>query len=124
MFREALFNVHALDIEVGRQPDQLSINLAASLTAAARQQGLSRIDYVQLSDDASRAYAVQGEGNDPHKKVASVYTELGISASVEQSSATWREAAAREAQAQVAAPSMAPSLTEPTQSHTSPSFSR
>ena len=122
MFKNALFNVHYLDREVGRQPDQLSTNLAASLTAAARQQGMSRIDYVELSEDASRAYAVQGDDKDPHKKVATVVTELGIAASVEQSSATWRQAAERQAQAQTVV--AAPSLPEPTQGHAGPSFSR
>ncbi|SEM95668.1 Protein of unknown function [Luteibacter sp. UNCMF331Sha3.1] len=122
MFKNALFNVHYLDREVGRQPDQLSTNLAASLTAAARQQGMSRIDYVELSEDASRAYAVQGDDKDPHKKVAAVATELGIAASVEQSSATWRQAAERQAQAQTMVAT--PSLSEPTKGHAGPSFSR
>jgi len=122
MFKSALYNVHVLDRDVGRRPDQLSINLAASLTAAARQQDMSRIDYVDLSEDASKAYAVQGDENDPHKKVATVFTELGISASVEQSSAKWSQAAQQETQAQSVA--VTPSLNEPTQSHAGPSFSR
>jgi hypothetical protein len=53
---------------------------------------MTRIDHVLLSEDASKAYAVQGAMNSPHKRIATVQTELGISASLASSSAAWTQA--------------------------------
>jgi hypothetical protein len=86
LFQQARGGVHRLDAQQGRQPDHLSENLAGALTVEARREGLSRIDHVVLSDDASRTYAIQGDFNSPFKHVAEVQTELGISASLEKSS--------------------------------------
>lgn len=124
MFRTALFDVEKLDAQVGRQPDQLSANLAAALTAAAREQGMSHIDSVKLSKDASWAFAVQGSDRDPHKKVATVATELGIAATVSQSTAAWQRAEERDIQARAATAALAQTPNEPTPGHASPSFSR
>lgn len=124
VFRTALFDVEKLDAEVGRQPDQLSANLAAALTAAAREQGMSHIDSVKLSKDASWAFAVQGSDSDPHKKVATVATEHGISTTVAQSSDAWQRADDRDMQARAAAAALVQSPAEPTQGHAGPSFSR
>jgi putative chitinase len=79
--------VHRLDAQHGRTPDQQSSQFAGSLTASAKAQGLSRIDSVVLSDDTKRAYAVQGDMNSPHKKVAEVETQKAVSTPLEQSSA-------------------------------------
>ncbi|SEO82550.1 Lipase (class 3) [Luteibacter sp. UNC138MFCol5.1] len=124
MFRTALFDVEKLDAQVGRQPDQLSANLAAALTAAAREQGMSHIDSVKLSKDASWAFAVQGSDSDPHKKVATVATELGIATTVSQSTAAWQRADDRDMQARAATSALAQMPNEPTQGHAGPSFSR
>jgi hypothetical protein len=91
MFRQALTGVHAVDAQQGRTPDQLSQNLAASLAAAAHAQGISRIDHVVLSDDARRAYAVQGELNSPFKQIAEVDVSQSVGKTMAQSSAEWQQ---------------------------------
>lgn len=102
LFKQALEGTQRLDAEQGRPPDKLSTNLAGSLAVAAQRQGMDRIDHVLLSDDASQAYAVQGELSSPFKKIAQVQTELGISASIEQSSKEWTQASAQRQQAELA----------------------
>lgn len=94
MFGQATAGVHAIDASQGRTPDQLSANLAGSLTAAAHAQGLTRIDHVVLSDDAKRAYAVQGDLNSPFKQVAEVDIGQAVGKTVSQSSAEWQQTAA------------------------------
>ena len=86
MYTQALDAVHRLDAKHGREPDQQSSQFAGSLTASAKAQGLTRIDSVVLSDDAKHAYAVQGDLNSPHKKVAEVETQKAVSTPLEQSS--------------------------------------
>ena len=92
LFKQALEGTQRLDAAQGRTPDKLSTNLAGSLAVEAQRKGMDRIDHVVLSDDASRAYAVQGELSSPFKKIAEVQTELGISASIDQSSKAWPQA--------------------------------
>lgn len=87
MYTQAVSAVHRLDAQHGRAPDQQSSQLAGSLTAAAKAEGLNRIDSVVLSEDAKRAYAVQGDLNSPHKKIAEVETQKAVSTPLEQSSA-------------------------------------
>jgi hypothetical protein len=100
MFQQALRGVHAVDESTGRKPDQMSENLAGALTVEARRKGMSRIDHVEMNDDFSRAYAVQGEANSPFKKFAEVPTEIGIATSIENSSAQWQQVAAQDASQQ------------------------
>lgn len=59
MYASTLSLVHDLDRRHGREPDGRSANLAASLVVSARQDGLSRIDQVELSTDASRVWGVE-----------------------------------------------------------------
>jgi putative chitinase len=92
VYQQARSGVHALDAHHGRSPDERSDRLAASLTVAAREGGLHRIDHVALNDDASKTYAVQGEANSPFKKVAEVDTKQAMSTSMEQSSQAWQQA--------------------------------
>lgn len=92
MYREALGEISKLDAANGRSTDSLSEKLAASLAVEGRKQGLSHIDHVVLSDDATNAYAVQGDMNSPFKQIASVQTELGIGTSLEASSRAWVQA--------------------------------
>jgi hypothetical protein len=100
MFQQALRGVHAVDELTGRKPDQMSENLAGALTVEARRKGMSRIDHVEMNDDFSRVYAVQGEANSPFKKFAEVPTEIGIATSIESSSAQWQQVAAQDASQQ------------------------
>lgn len=102
LFKQALEGTQRLDAAQGRTPDKLSTHLAGALAVEAQRQGMDRIDHVMLSDDASRAYAVQGQVTSPFKKVAEVQTELGISASIEQSSKAWAQATDQRQQAVMA----------------------
>jgi peptidoglycan hydrolase-like protein with peptidoglycan-binding domain len=86
LYEQARTAVHALDAHLGRKPDQQSDQLAASLTVAARHEGMSRIDAVTLSADGSRAFAVQGAADSPLRQIAHVQTAQAVNTSIEQSS--------------------------------------
>jgi hypothetical protein len=100
MYQQARNGVGQLDAEHGRTPNQQSDNLAGSLTVAARDAGMNRIDHVVLSDDASRAWAVQGDLRSPFKQYTNVGVEQGLNTSIAQSSATWDQNMQRSAQGQ------------------------
>jgi putative chitinase len=76
-----------MDASEKRVPDQQSDKLAAALTVAAKQHGLTRIDHATLSDDATRTYAVQGELHSPLKRIVEVSTQHAVATSIEQSTA-------------------------------------
>ena len=119
LFKQALEGTQRLDAAQGREPDKLSTNLAGSLAVESQRKGMDRIDHVVLSDDASRAYAVQGELSSPFKKIAEVQTELGISASIDQSSKAWPQATEQRqqdamTQSMERASQVAPEMTQPT----------
>ncbi|NII53265.1 XVIPCD domain-containing protein [Luteibacter sp. SG786] len=95
LFEQARDGVHRLDARHQHTPDERSDRLAASLTVAARQGGIQRIDHVEVSVDATRAYAVQGSTNSPHKQVVEVDTQRAMSTSIEDSSRAWQEGAQR-----------------------------
>jgi hypothetical protein len=86
LYKQAQLGVHALDSQNGRVPDQRSDNLAAALVVAARNAGLSRIDQVSLSTDASKVFAVQGAPGSPVNQVAPVPTVDALNTSIAQSS--------------------------------------
>jgi putative chitinase len=88
LYEQALAAVHKLDEQHGRTPDQQSDNLAAALTVAAKREGMSSIDHVVLSDDASRVYAVAGDAQSPHKRVAEMATAQAVNTPVDQSAAS------------------------------------
>jgi peptidoglycan hydrolase-like protein with peptidoglycan-binding domain len=89
MYRQALDAVYRLDAQQGRTPDQRSDNLAAGLAVAAHGNGMSRVDHVVLSDDATRAYAVQGDINSLFKRYTDVNVSQAIATPLAQSSAQW-----------------------------------
>ncbi|TCV97212.1 putative peptidoglycan binding protein [Luteibacter rhizovicinus] len=90
MYQQALGAVHRVDAEQGRTPDQRSHNLAAALAVAGHGQGLNRIDHVVLSDDATRAFAVQGDMNSPFKRYTEVNVGQAVGTPIAQSSAEWQ----------------------------------
>lgn len=90
MYLQSLGAVHRLDAQQGRTPDQRSDNLAAGLAVAAHANGMTRIDHVMLSDDASRAFAVQGDTNSLFKRYADVNVSQAIATPLAQSSAQWQ----------------------------------
>ena len=65
LFNDAIRGVHAQDVRVGRVPDVMSTQLAGSLAAEMHAAGGKRIDEVVMNADASRSFAVQGQGGDP-----------------------------------------------------------
>jgi putative chitinase len=85
MFQQAQAGVHQLDAERGRTPDIRSDQLSASLTVAARKAGLSRIDSVWLSEDASKVFAVQGLPGSPEMKLTSLSTLAAVNTPMAQS---------------------------------------
>jgi hypothetical protein len=91
LYQQALAAVHRLDAERQRAPDQYSNNLAASLTVAARREGMNEIHHVMLSDDSRKAFGVQGELRSPLKHIAQVDTEQAVNTSVVQSSQAWQQ---------------------------------
>lgn len=86
MYEQARTEVHKLDQQHGRTPTVQSDQLAGSLTASAVASNMSRIDYVALSDDASRIYGVQGAESSPFKKVAEADVMQGLQTPMSQSS--------------------------------------
>ena len=80
-----LQGVHQLDAAHHRTPDQGSSNLAGALVVAARNDGMSQINHVALSDDGSRAFAVQGDLNSPFKQIADVHTQQGMATPLDKS---------------------------------------
>ncbi|MDW7706818.1 DUF6696 domain-containing protein [Xanthomonas euvesicatoria] len=78
-------------------------NLAGCLAVQSCKMGMDRIDEVRLSDDASRAFAVQ---NNPysagsHDQLrAHVDTVAALNTPLEQSSQEWTKAAAERGQAE------------------------
>lgn len=87
MFEQARAAVHAIDAQYGRTPDKQSDQLAGAVTAEAKIQGLTKIDHVLLSDDGTRAYAVQGDLNSPLKRTVEVDTAKAVNTPIEQSGA-------------------------------------
>jgi hypothetical protein len=74
------------------------------LTIAAQAHGITRIDHVVLSDDASRAFAVQGDLNGLLKRYTSVNVGEAVGTSLAQSSNQWLH------HAQTLTPTQAPGL--------------
>ncbi len=105
MYLQSLAAVHRLDAQQGRAPDQRSDNLAAALAVAAQGHGMSRVDHVVLSDDASRAYAVQGDTNSLFKRYTGVNVAQAIGTPLAQSSGQWQHDMQRPAPTQ-STPSM------------------
>lgn len=116
LYQQALAGVQKIDTDMGRTSDQLSKNLAASLAAEAKRQGLTHIDKVAMSADGSRTFAAQ----DVHGSLrhADVMTAAAVHTSVQQSS-TAAQAPATAAQTtadpQHALPPQAP--TQPQANH-------
>lgn len=105
LFTQAYREASAVDKQLGRKPDENTQKLAGALALAAARDGLKQINHVVLNDDGSKAYAVQGELNSPHKKYVEVSTHQAISTPLEQTSQSWTAAVAthqQEAQAQQA----------------------
>ena len=89
LFEQALVGVRALDARHDRASDRHSLNLAAALTLEAKREGLTRIDQVALSEDASRTIAIQ-QPTSPTEilpRYAGVVTMTGLQTPMAESAA-------------------------------------
>ncbi|RJS03574.1 XVIPCD domain-containing protein [Xanthomonas sp. CFBP 7698] len=103
LFAQARDQVHTLDREHGRATDVRSDNLAGCLAVQSCRMGMERIDEVRLSNDASRAFAVQNNPNSSgsHDQLRThVETVAALNTPLEQSSQAWIQAAAERMQAE------------------------
>ena len=121
MYGQALQVVQRLDAQQGRPSDYMSANLAGALSAQSRAEGMTRIDHIALSDDASRAYVIQGDLNSPFKQHASVDVAQAVVQPLEQSSHAWTQANQQQQQQQQIA---TPAIEVPQQATTAPTMTR
>ncbi|WP_343124460.1 MULTISPECIES: XVIPCD domain-containing protein, partial [Xanthomonas] len=83
--------VRRLEQSLGREYDENSARLAASSAYLAKDNGLSRIDHVVLSENTKsvrqgeNVFVVEGALNDPAHKMAHMKTSDAIAQPVEQS---------------------------------------
>lgn len=103
LFRQALSQVHQLDASHGRVPDERSENLSACSALAAHTQGMTSIDHIRLSEDASKVFLVQGDLSSPDRQITHVNTEEAVQTSVAQSSVAWQQQAQQRAAEPMAA---------------------
>lgn len=107
MFKQARDGVHKIDAQIGRTPDQQSDNFAGALAAAAKAGGLNRIDAVALSDNGSRAFAVEHVIPNALSRDAHVETAQAVNQPLAQSTAQWQQAAQQQTQTQAQAQQVA-----------------
>lgn len=94
---QARVAVEVLDRSLGRNPDDASERMAASLATLARENGIGRIDHVVLSEQTptvrqgENVFVVQGALNDPGHRIAWMKTQDAVSAPIEQSTARFNE---------------------------------
>ncbi|KRA35822.1 hypothetical protein ASD68_05435 [Rhodanobacter sp. Root627] len=98
LFQQAFNGVGQLDQTRSRPTDVLSCNLSGALALSAQKEGLERIDRVILSEDSSRAFAVQESAGSLLRKFAFVDVIGGINTPLAQSSADWSRMQMPEAQ--------------------------
>ena len=101
MYRQALRGMEIIDADQGRRSDMTTSKIAGAIAAESINQGLDRIDVVALSTDAIRCWAMQGQTNDPFKKLASVDIKEAVNTSLDQSSESFNAASRRHANQQV-----------------------
>jgi hypothetical protein len=91
-----------MERSLGRAPDGNSERLKASLLLAAKQNGLSRVDHVVLSEArgtvqaGQHVFAVQGRLDDPASRRVHVATQQALATPVQASWARLAEVEARE----------------------------
>jgi hypothetical protein len=98
LFQAAASGVQALDARANRVSDLRSDQLSGHLAVAAKREGMTGIDHVVMSQDASRTFAVQGRLEDPSHQRASVDTLQGLNTPLAQSTQRIAEVAGRQAE--------------------------
>lgn len=92
IFQQIRGHVHGIDASRGRTPDQRSDNLSGYLAVASHVAGLSRVDTVTMSDDGSRAFAMQERTPRVLSLIAHVDSMQAVQTPLAQSSAAWHAA--------------------------------
>lgn len=100
-FQQSLHGIDRLNGEHGVAPSPRDANIAGAVAVEAAVNGLSRIDHVALSVDASKVIAMQTNGDVRYDKYAAVDTVTAINTPLEHSSAQWSQAAEQRQQAVV-----------------------
>ncbi|HGM5876003.1 TPA: XVIPCD domain-containing protein [Stenotrophomonas maltophilia] len=91
LFAQLIQKVAELDAAHGRPFDAASQRISASLLVLAKQNNLSRVDHVLLSQPTQSSHAaesifiVQGDRNDPGHRRASIATEVAAKTDVADS---------------------------------------
>lgn len=86
LYQQAHEAICRLDTQLGRQSDQYSKQLAGALAVAGKASGMSEINQVALSEDGSRAWAVQ---DGLLQRVVHVETQTAVNTSLAQSGKDW-----------------------------------
>jgi hypothetical protein len=119
MFRQAYTGVESLNAKHGVAASDRDKNFAASIAAGAKAQGLDRVDHVQLSDDGSKTFAVQGNLQSVHgldRKIADLPTVKALDTPLIQSSNAWIQHAAQSERMASQQPTQTPIPGDPQQS--------
>ena len=98
LFQAAASGVQALDARANRVSDLRSDQLSGHLAVAAKREGMTGIDHVVMSQDASRTFAVQGRLEDPSHQRASVDTLQGLNTPLAQSTQRIAEVAGQQSE--------------------------
>jgi hypothetical protein len=91
LHQQCVAGVRNLDRQLGREWDEKSARMAASVTHMAASNGLHRVDEIVLSEKGGRAspgefvFAVQGDRSNPASRRAHMGTDEAIGTPVEQS---------------------------------------
>lgn len=86
LYEQARDAIKRLDAQHGHVWDERSERVAGLTTLTARQQGLTSIDHIVTNQDASKAYAVQGDLNSPFKQTAEVDMQKALATPLDKSS--------------------------------------
>lgn len=123
LYQQSLDAVHRLDAQKGRTPDQHSANLAGGVTVGAVGHGLTQVNHVVLSDDGSKAFAVQGDLQSPSMKVANgIDTAQAVNTPIAQHTQALQRV--QQAQVQQQVQQQAPQMQQPVQTPGAPSMTR
>lgn len=93
-YLEAQKAVYELDRNLGRTSDRQSDQLAGAIAVASQKAGLQHITRIALSEEGSRAFAVEGGADN---KLAHVQTAEAVNTTLAQSSQAWAQQATQAA---------------------------
>ena len=91
LYQQALYGLHQADSKLGREPDETSLRMAASLTLLAKESGMQRIDHVVLSraneyvKEGENVFVVEGKLDDPAHSRAHMKTQMAVETSAAHS---------------------------------------